>query len=189
MVFAVVKHLESSVGDRFTKIYSLDDALTRWWSALQPKHRLTPETLPQIAVHQLPLALLVNVVYHQSMCALHASVVPLFSWTTSDDSWAAARQASAQKTYEHAGAVSDLIAATLDAHPKLAMTHSFLAYAAYSGCAVQIPFKWSSNPMIKKRAITNVSKNLKIIQSMAPYWKFAALVVCNPSRHSCTEFC
>lgn len=111
------------------------------------------------------------------MSALHASVVPLFSWTPSDNNWASARQASAQKTYEHAVAISDLIAATLDAHPKLAMSHSFIAYAAYSGCAVQIPFTWSSNPVIKKRATTNVSKNMRMIHLMTPYWKFAALLV------------
>lgn len=155
---------------------------------MQPDYRLTPASLPNMLVHELPLALLVNVIYHQSLCALHASVVPLFSWTPSDDSWASARQASAQKTYEHAGAVSDLITASLAAHPKLAMTHSFLAYAAYSGCAVQIPFTWSSNPIIKERATTNVSNNMKIIQSMAPYWKFAALVVRHVASHPSTEF-
>ncbi|KAJ9608506.1 hypothetical protein H2200_007494 [Cladophialophora chaetospira] len=175
-IFALVKLPESNVGDRFTKIYALDDALAEWWSAVQPDYKLTTATLRNMSVHQLPHALLVNVVYHQSMCALHASVVPLFSWTPSDNSWASARQASAQKTYEHAAAVSDLIAATLAAQPKLAMTHSFLAYAAYSGCAVQLPFTWSSNPIIKGKATTNVSSNMKMIQSMAPYWKFAALV-------------
>lgn len=183
-VFALVKLPESSVGDRFANIYALDDALTSWWSALHPDYRLTPATLPNIPVHQLPEILLVNVVYHQSICALHASVVPLFSWTPSDESWASARQVSAQKTYVHAGAVSDLIAATLATHPKFVMTHTFLAYAAYSGCAIQIPFTWSSNPMIKKRATTNVSKNMKMVQSMTPHWKFAALIVRHVSRQS-----
>ncbi|RVX67076.1 hypothetical protein B0A52_08319 [Exophiala mesophila] len=175
-VFALVKLPEASVADRFTKIYSLDDSLVAWWSALKPDYRLTPATLPSVPSHQLPGALLMNITYHQSMCALHASVVPLFSWTPSENNWASARQASAQKTYEHAVAISDLIAATLDAHPKLAMTHSFIAYAAYSGCAVQIPFTWSSNPVIKKRATTNVSQNMRMIRLMTPYWKFAALL-------------
>lgn len=132
---------------------------------------------------QLRHILLVNVVYHQSICALHASVVPLFSWTPSDNNWASARQASAQRTYEHAGIISDLVFATLTAYPKLAMTHSFLAYAAYSGCAVQIPFMWSSNPMIKQRATTNVGNNMRMVQSMASYWKFASLVVRHISDH------
>lgn len=176
-VFALVKLPESIVGDRFSKIYALDDALAGWWSRLHPDYRLTSANLSEMSVHQLLDVLLVNVVYHQSVSALHASVVPLFSWTPSDDNWASARQASAQRTYEHANIVSDLIAATLDTYPQLAMTHSFLAYAAYSGCAVQVPFAWSSNPVIKKRATTNVGKNMRLIQSMAPYWKFAALVV------------
>lgn len=165
---------------------------------MQPAFRLTPTAITNadgntdIAAHKLPLLLLMNTVYHQSICALHASVVPLFSWTPSDDNWASARQASAQKTYEHARSVSDMIAATLTAHPDLIMTHSFIAYAAYSGCAVQIPFTWSSNPVIRRPATTNVSNNMKMIQRMAPCWKFAALVVsrspclspCQPSRTS-----
>ncbi|KAK5074574.1 hypothetical protein LTR70_010144 [Exophiala xenobiotica] len=154
-IFSLVKIPESSTGDRFIKIYALDDALMGWWSSLQADYKLDPATLQDMPIHQLSGTLLVNVLYHQSMCALHASVVPLFSWTSSDDSWGSARQASAQKTYEHAGAISDLIAAITAAHPKLTMTHSFLAYAAYSGCAVQLPFTWSSNPAIKKRAATN----------------------------------
>lgn len=176
-VFALVRLPESSVGGRFAEIYALDDTLTDWWSALQPGFKLAPAALPNMPTHQLSHTLLLNAVYHQCMCALHASVVPLFSWTPSESSWTSARQASAQKAYEHASAVSNLITATLTSHPQLAITHSFLAYAAYSGCAVQVPFMWSSNPVIKKQATVNVSKNVRMIQSMTPYWKFATLVV------------
>jgi hypothetical protein len=176
-VFTLVKSHEPLADERFKRIYSLDNALDGWWSMVEDKYKLTTENITSLPKHDLNNTLLVNVVFHQCKCALHASVVPLFSWTSSDNSWALARQASAQKTYEHAGAVSQLIGAILGSCPDLLITHSFLAYAAYSGCAVQIPFLWSSNATIQRNAASNVDYNTRIIQSMAPYWKFASLVV------------
>jgi hypothetical protein len=46
-----------------------------------------------------------------------------------------------------------------------------------SGCAIQIPFMWCQNPTVQERMRTNVRANIDIIQAVAAYWKFAALLV------------
>ena len=117
-----------------------------------------------------------NIVYHQSLCALHASIVPLFSWGAGDG-WLSARQLSAQVAFEHACAASELIHAVLSTFDRLAAMPSFIAYAAYSGCAIQIPFMWSSNTAVKDRARANVRANVKMLHILGAYWKFAALLV------------
>jgi hypothetical protein len=53
---------------------------------------------------------------------------------------------------------------------------SFIAYAAYCGCAIQIPFLWCSNQEVRRHAIANVGANIKMIETMATYWKIAALL-------------
>jgi hypothetical protein len=159
-----------------TGIYALDDDVSTWWRALRPSWKLTASTITTIPAARLTNILLINLIYHQSLCALHASVVPLFSWSAGDDNWSSARQASAQVAFEHACAASALIDATLSTG--ICVLHTFIAYAAYSGCAIQIPFMWCLNSKVKERAITNVRANTKMIHKMAPYWKFAALLVC-----------
>lgn len=162
-----------------TGIYALDDDLSTWWRGLRSNWKLSPSTIPSIPANRLTNILLINLIYHQSLCALHASVVPLFSWSTGDNSWSSARQASAQVAFEHACSASELIHATLSTG--ISVLHTFIAYAAYSGCAIQIPFMWCLNPTVKERAIANVRANTKMIHTMAPYWKFAALLVTTTS--------
>lgn len=176
-VFLLVKSPESSIRERMTGIYALDEDLSRWWLELRPDFKLTSSNFSTVPKDWLPNVLLLNLIYHQSLCALHACVVPLFSWSTGDESWSSARQSSAQVTYEHACTASTLLEATLSTYRTLSAMHTFVAYTAYSGCAIQIPFMWCSNPTVKERAIANVRTNMRTIRAMAPYWKFAALLV------------
>ncbi|KAK4498842.1 hypothetical protein PRZ48_009352 [Zasmidium cellare] len=53
---------------------------------------------------------------------------------------------------------------------------TFVAYAAYGGCAILIPFMWCSNPMVRRRAQAYVQANMRMINAMAEYFKFAALL-------------
>ena len=178
-VFSLVKSPESSISERITGIYALDDDLSRWWSKLRPNLKLGSSNIATVPKDRLTNILLLNLVYHQSLCALHASIIPLFSWSIADDSWSSARQSSAQVAFEHACTASALLDAASSFHTSLSPTHTFIAYAAYSGCAIQIPFMWCLNAAVKKRATANVRTNIKIIHAMAPYWKFAALLVSN----------
>lgn len=140
--------------------------------------RLTPANLSGTAKNFLPNILLMNVVYHQSLCALHASIVPLFCWGEGDESWSIARQLSAQLAYEHACRTSELLEAVLSTfEDKLNAMPSFICYGAYCGCAIQIPFMWSSNRSVRERAYANVKANMKMINMMTANWKFAELLV------------
>lgn len=179
-VFSLVKTPESSISERMTGIYALDDDLTKWWSEVRPDFKLESTNITSVAKDHLSIILLINLVFHQSLCALHASVVPLFSWTVANDSWSSARQSSAQMAFEHACTASVLINAATSLHASPSPTHTFIAYTAYSGCAIQIPFMWCLNAAVRERATTNVRTNIKMIRAMAPYWKFAALLVSNP---------
>lgn len=133
--------------------------------------------MPSVSQDGLPNILLLNVAYHQSMCALHASIVPLFSWSAGQISWPSARQISAQKAYEHACAVSTLIKATLAIFARVSAIPSFVAYAAYCGCAIQIPFMWAAEPSVRQRACDNVKANLRMIHILSKYWKFSSILV------------
>lgn len=147
---------------------------------MSPSFKLTPATITvSNDSESFPRVLLLNAVYYQSLGALHASIVPLFSWGSGDDSWSTARQCSAQIAYDQACSFSELIKAVLSTYIRTSAIPTFVAYAAYSGCAVQIPFMWCSNTVVRERINANVRANIKMIQNVAAYWKFAALLVTN----------
>lgn len=177
LVSSHVKSPDLGIRESIIGIYALDGDLSKWWAELPNGLRLEPSTIASVPKDQLSRVLLLNLVYHQSICALHASIVPLFSWSTADESCFAARRSSAQVAFEHACTASALMNAALLAHPTLYPGHTFIAYAAYSGCAIQIPFMWCSNTAVKQRAAVNVRTNVKVISAMVPCWKFAALLV------------
>lgn len=160
-----------------TAIYALDDKVSFWWRKLPTSLKLKPESLTTVSDVDLPRILLTNLVYHQTLCVLHASIVPLFCWTAGDDGWSTARQSSAQIAYEHACTVSALVRAALASHAKLSAMPTFIAYAAYGGCAILIPFMWCSNLAVRYQAQAGVRSNIRMIHGMADYWKFAALLV------------
>ncbi|OBT75851.1 hypothetical protein VF21_04434 [Pseudogymnoascus sp. 05NY08] len=70
--------------------------------------------------------------------------------------------------------VSDIHA--LDAQIAECAIPSFIAYAAYCGCAIQIPFLWCSEPSVREKAHANVRTNIRMIHLSAKYWKFSALL-------------
>lgn len=160
-----------------TAIHALDNRLLMWWAEVLPTLKLEELDITAIPTDQVSNTLLLNLVYHQSLSALHASVIPLFSWSVVDRNWSSARQASAQVAYEHACTASQLMDAVHSARQEIIFSNSFIAYAAYSGCAVQIPFIWCHHKPTKAQAICHVRANVRIIRAMAPYWKFAALLV------------
>lgn len=130
----------------------------------------------------LPKILLMNLIFHQCFCAAHASIVPLFCWDRGGGEWMSARQHSAQVSYEHACAVSDLLRATIDNYSRPGAMPSFVAYAAYCGCAIQVPFLWSSNPVIKEKAKANVKVNVEMMHIIGNHWRMATLLVSDTKR-------
>lgn len=180
-----IKTSKAGLSEKIAAIHELDQKLQDWWQNLAPKFKLTASDISSSSISNgdLPKVLLVNVVYHQACCALHASIVPIFCWGESDNNGLLARQLSAQIAYEHACATSELFQAVLSSYDRLSAMPSFISYAAYSGCAIQIPFLSSSNPAVKERAVANVKANVRMIHTIAEYWRFAALLVRKVFHH------
>ena len=144
-----------------------------------------PSDIPNVAFDILPKLVLLHVIYHQSLTALHASIVPLFSWSPGDESWLSARQISAQVAFDHACTASDLFRAVLTHFSMLSAIPSFVAYAAYCGCAIQIPYMWCSQQTVMEKAHQNVKVNIKIITTLSEYWKLNSLFVRDSRLNSC----
>lgn len=176
----MVSHIKSpqpNDGIKIAEVLEMDNKISSWWEETPSELKLMSSSVVISDDDAFPKVLLIDILYHQSLCALHASVVPLFCWSACGVGWSAARRTSAQIAFEHALEISQLIKATLSAYPRLSAIPSFVAYAAYCGCAIQIPFMWCMNPKIRDQAHGNVKANLRLISEMADYWKFAQLLV------------
>lgn len=172
-VYEVVKIAKS----RLDILQELHSKISDWWSDLSPSLKLTADCLPTVLQQSAPLLLLLSIIYHQSLCAPHSSIVPLFSYCDVAENLSYARQISAQLAFEHVDAVSTLLKAVLKHTFDTSRTPSFVGYAAYSACAVQMPFFWCTNQDVQIRVRSNVLANLRMMQQMGRYWRFTALLV------------
>ena len=173
----LIKTPVTKIDSRISAIHELDQRISEWWGSLPACLHLIPSNIPEVAIDVLPKLLLLHVIYHQSLTALHASIVPLFSWSPGDESWLSARQISAQVAFDHACAASDLFRAVLTHFSVLSSIPSYVAYAAYCGCAIQIPFMWCSEQTVMEKAHNNVAVNIKIINALSEYWKLNSVFV------------
>lgn len=180
-VVSAVKSKEDNFTSRLQEIYRVENDISTWWQRVPGDMKIEVTGVPIIKQRELPKMLLVNLVYHQSLCALHSSIVPLFCWSKGDGTYSSARQLSAQVAYEHSCSISNLMKSVLSTDCPVSAMPLFVAYAAYSSCAVQIPFLWCSEVPIRERARGNVEVNIGMIQQMSSYWKLASLLVTLPS--------
>ncbi|KAG5808900.1 hypothetical protein H9Q74_006429 [Fusarium xylarioides] len=167
---------EGDLKSRLQEIFRVENNISSWWNYVPSSFKLDASTLSSMPRKDLPKIILTNLVYHQSLCALHSSIVPLFCWSKGDRTYSSARQLSAQVAFDHAVAISSLITAILTTGYPLSSMPIFVAHAAYSSCAIQIPFLWCSEPSVKERAQSNIDANVKMIQGMSSYWKLASLL-------------
>ncbi|KAI0425589.1 hypothetical protein F5Y09DRAFT_321428 [Xylaria sp. FL1042] len=174
-VVSLLKSPEASLQIRVPAILALDERLQKWWRTVQPDLKLTPQNVKSISSAIFTRILHLNALYYQSLCALHASLVPLFRCSPGDG-WSVARQLSAQIAFEHAGTMSSLIVAVLETTSRTSAVPMFVGYAAYCGCAIQMPFMWCSNLTIRERIHANISANTKLLQLMTVDWKFASIL-------------
>jgi hypothetical protein len=173
-VYQLVRQSETNWALRLASIQALDGRINEWWSKLNQNLQITSAEMPS---NIIPNLLLLHIIYHSCLCALHSSIVPLFSWSTSDAASSYARQLSAQSALQHANAISSLLGAAREVQLDPARMPSFIGYAAYCACAIQIPLLWCSKPEIKQRAQTNLLTNLGVIQVIGKHWKFIELLV------------
>ncbi|KAK4891549.1 hypothetical protein LTR27_009880 [Elasticomyces elasticus] len=169
---------------QITQLYSLDSRITVALAlVVNGPLGISPSTLAaNVVASSLPNRLLLHIIYHQCLCALHASVVPLFSGRAASNVEAAsmspnARQLSAQKALAHANGISDLLAAA----PALSgwrqdTMPSFVAYAAYCACAIQSPFLWCVKPTIRHQTVQAVLANLQVIKVIGNHWASVRLL-------------
>lgn len=175
-VVMLLRSSETPLAARISAILSLDERLQQWWRRVDSGLKLSPDGLASVPRGEMIRVLHINTLYHQSLSALHASIVPLFSCSPGDG-WLTMRRVSAQVAFEHADKMSALITALLEMTPSTSIVPMFMGYAAYCGCAIQIPFMWSSNPTVKARAVSNVNANSKLLQLMTVDWTFASVLV------------
>ncbi|CZR39140.1 uncharacterized protein FPRO_05668 [Fusarium proliferatum ET1] len=167
---------EGDLNSRLREIFRVENNISSWWDNVPVAFKLDASTVSSIPRNILPKIILTNLAYHQSLCALHSSIVPLFCWSKGDKTYSSARQLSAQVAFDHAIAISSLISAILTTGYPLSSMPIFVAYAAYSSCAIQIPFLWCTEPSVKERAQSNIDANIKMTQGMSSYWKLASLL-------------
>ena len=176
-VVSVVRSKDTDLSIRVQQIFKAESETKAWWQRVPDSFKLDTSTILTTNQSTLPRILLTNLIYHQSLCALHSSIVPLFCWSKGDRAYSSARQLSAQIAFEHACTISILIRTLLNSGFHVSSMPIFVAYAAYSGCAVQIPFFWCSQPEVKAQAQLNVQANMNMMQEMSSYWNLASLLV------------
>ncbi|KIW34670.1 uncharacterized protein PV07_01437 [Cladophialophora immunda] len=178
MIWNDIYYSVKNGNNQLDNLQTLHSRVEAWNSSIPGAWRFTPTLLDSSATH-LPFYILLHILYHQSLCTLHSSIVPLFSWGHSEPGLNFARQTSAQEAFERACSVSTCLKAILQSSLSPDRIPSFVGYAAYASCAVQIPFRWCTDPVVRARVSANLVANLKIMQQMGLYWRFISLLCTN----------
>lgn len=123
-------------------------------------------------------ALTVHLIYHQTMCTLHSSIIPLFSFQPQEDGYGLFKSVSAQTALYHARQISTMFIQSSNWIGSFAT--GFMGYAAYCSTAVQIPFLWCQKESVRENARTNIIANLDALKAIGRHWKLIALLVGRP---------
>jgi hypothetical protein len=129
--------LEQKVWD----IQKLDTKISTWWRGIHRSFVIDGDDggddHTNRSTLQFQRRMLLSIGYHQSLCVLHASIVPLFSLSPITGEHSYAQIVSAQTALDHARQISNIFrkALALEVLPYL----GFVGYAAYCSCAIQLP--------------------------------------------------
>ncbi|KEF58410.1 uncharacterized protein A1O9_06336 [Exophiala aquamarina CBS 119918] len=178
-VNTLIKSSTLSQENRQAAIYEHDTAVKKWWRGVPDSFRLTPTAPTNLATFDrvdLMKIVMINTIYLQSLCALHSSIVPLFSWGPSNLTSEMAQHFSAQVAYHNACLLSELLGMYLEYSTDMAGISSYIGFAAYCSFAIQVPFIKCLNPTVKERAKRNTAINLRVIRGLSEYWRFMTLV-------------
>jgi hypothetical protein len=180
-VYKLISDIEQEPVVRLSALSSMDAEL-RQWRAYLP-HCFSAALLDDTNSddHRLRVSVLIlHVIYHQSMCALHASVVPLISLGAARHfmPYTHAQRLSAQVAYENACTVSSLVSNAVSRYPGDAYQWSgFVGYALYCSCACQLPFLWSDESSISECASKNIKTNLETMAKIGLNWRYVLNLV------------
>jgi hypothetical protein len=166
----------------FGTIYELENDIASWRRDLPASIACSPGHMALHPQDTIPKVLLINIAYHQCQCALHSSLVPLYSCGPHQLGWIAIRTASAQVAFEHANSISALLNEALESCWDISRIPPFVGFAAYCASSVQLAFTWCSDPKVAAEARINISNNLSVIRQLGKYWKLIAALVRPNSR-------
>ncbi|KAF5585435.1 hypothetical protein FPCIR_8311 [Fusarium pseudocircinatum] len=79
-VNATAKFDEVESDQRYSATHSLEGQISRWWAGLPDSYKLDQRSCEKTSDMGMRLLTLVRILYHQCLCVLHGSVVPLFCW-------------------------------------------------------------------------------------------------------------
>jgi hypothetical protein len=165
MVQQYIRKPEQNWSNRLKSIQVLDGKIQDWWSKVCPDLKISPSN---------PALLTLQIGYHLALCVLHSSIVPLFAWSSIDETPAYACQLSAQMAFLHANSISSIMENTPVTPSRFP---GLVAYSAYVACAIQVPFLRCLDPGIKQQAHEHVFTNLNVLQGAGMHWKFIELLV------------
>lgn len=162
-------------------VQELDLAVSKWYQGLAAPFKAPNETAASEARSTATAAVyMLQFFYHQCLCSLHASIVPLYCWgglSNDQSSNPLAQQLSAQTALEHARSISNLASLVLAGAYPVSQSNSFVGYACYCACAVVMPFLRCANAAVQAQAHRDVLANLGMMQALGQYWRFTKLLV------------
>ncbi|CEJ89862.1 hypothetical protein VHEMI05683 [[Torrubiella] hemipterigena] len=158
--------------DKSTKMQSLDARLHEWNRNLPSRFLLTPSNIGSASSVIVAQIVLLHIHFHQCLCVLHSSVVPLFTFGAASDVQPHFQSVSAQLCFDHANQISSTFELALDWCTSHA--YGFVGYAAYCATAIQLPFLQCSDETISLRALANIAVNNRVIHGVAKRWRFVA---------------
>ncbi|KIW62936.1 hypothetical protein PV04_09823 [Phialophora macrospora] len=175
-IYKFIREADRDPGARLSALNVLDAQLREWRAHLPPCFSLEESASPPPNDDRLRLAILIlHVIYHQCMCVLHASIVPLFSLGPARRflPYVHGQRLSAQVAYQRACKISRIVQNTLSCHPDDAFRWSgFVGYALYCSCAVQLPFLWNVDSGIAENARNNIKANLETMAKIGRNWRY-----------------
>ncbi|KND93906.1 putative transcriptional regulatory protein, partial [Tolypocladium ophioglossoides CBS 100239] len=170
----LVQDDKAEVDQTLLAIQKLDSKLRSWRTRLPDDFDLdcayteTPTKLIQI--------LSLHIIYHQVMCVLHSSIVPLFSLNPVAAGVCGYFQtASAQTALFHARQISSIfVRSNCWSLSQSSGSVGFVGCAAYCSCAIQLPFLWCRKSSVRESAHANIKANLEAIRAISKHWKLVA---------------
>ncbi|KAJ3544002.1 hypothetical protein NM208_g3281 [Fusarium decemcellulare] len=168
------------IGQKLQAIQKLDTELRVWKQALPKDFEIDPNcTRTSSAAITHSQKALIHIAYHQSASVLHSSIVPLLSLSSAAGEYGYSQAISAQTALSHAREISSFF--TQLGSWDLSKAPGFVGYAAYSSCAIQIPFLWCQKASVKQNSMTNIEVNLHVLRAIGKRWKLVAeLLRCMP---------
>ncbi|KAH8703400.1 hypothetical protein BGW36DRAFT_354822 [Talaromyces proteolyticus] len=172
LVRLLVRDTGLSADEKTVNIQNLDMELHQWRQHLPNRFVLTPTSVETSSPAVLSHLLLLNIVFHQCLCVLHSSIVPLFTFGPGGETLPHVQSSSAQTCFDHANQMTTIFEIALP----WCTSHApgFVGYAAYCASAIQLPFLWCNNPEVSMRAFANIRVNAKVLNGIGKRWKFVA---------------